>query len=96
MPKRTAPVTLDPEDLLAVVRLLDHPAGFQVAMFGDELAAYRLEDGRFYVMEKIDVTRGQEETRERFFKDAAGAAAYFMARRHARKLGYDFEVVKQC
>lgn len=73
-------------DLIA--ELLEHPAGFQVGL-GGKLVCYRLQDGRFVMVE----TRNQVDV-EQVYAGADGAdraAAAFLKRRTELKLGLDLK-----
>ncbi len=86
----------DPEPHEAEVFLLrsvlSHPAGFTVDLFAG-LTVRRLEDGRFAVDEEaFDRPVPIDHVEETLFDTAEAACRHFVLRRHALKLGDDWEI----
>lgn len=53
----------------AIAALLASPAGYEIGLF-DELTAYRLENGKYSVTERIRSRVDQPHDYEKFFDDA--------------------------
>jgi hypothetical protein len=75
--------TADLKIVQALITLLEHPAGFEVGLFGI-LTVYRLESGLFALLQDgvSDFT---------VYETAAEAAAHLLHQRETRRLGFDFE-----
>lgn len=74
-----------------IVAMLQHPAGFEISLFGGLLGIRVLENGGYLVYVETALTGERIEKAEFSAEDVGAAADYFITERQARQLGYDFE-----
>lgn len=86
------------DEILAIYKLLTHPAGFDINLYGD-LLTVRSTDQNTYEVEWSDDALPEEGMANSFcyrsFKSPLRAAATFVHYRHAWKLGEDY-VAEAC